>query len=176
MGLRTTFRSSLAFALLLGGVAMAGPAHAVTASVVVHKLAIDIEVHADGTNTTTVHREQSPASVAAAAQLGQYAISFNPSLERVDILDAYTQKRDGSHVPLDLGAVRAQLVPGVPNVPIYQDVQQKVLVFQDLGTDDTEMLTYRKHNDTTLFPGQFSWEIDFPRTVAWEDLAVSITA
>src|ERR1700730_6726376 len=171
-----TLRASLAIALLLGSVAIAGPAHPVTAPVVVHKLAIDIEVHPDGPSTTTVHREQSPTSGAAAAQIGQYAINFNPSLERVEIVEAYTQKRDGSHVPLDLGAVRSQLLPGVPNVPGYRDVQQKVLVFPDLGTDDTEMLSYRKHNDTTLFPGQFLWEINFPRTVAWEDVAVSITA
>ena len=140
------------------------------------KLAIDITVHADGHATTVIHREDRPASIAAAAQVGQYAIVFNPSLGRLDILDAYTQKLDGSRKDVDTGGIRSQLAPGVPNVPIFQDVQEKVVVFPDLSTGDTEVIDYRQETERPLFKGQFMSAYEFARTIAWMDVAITITA
>src|SRR5580698_2326986 len=156
--------------------AVAAPAWAVQPSIIVQKLAIDIAVRADGHATTTVHREQSPATIAAAAQEGQFAIGFNPSLERLDILEAYTRKVDGSRKDVDTGGIRAQLAPGVPNVPIFQDVQEKVVVFPDLGTGDTEVIDYRQETERPLFEGQYQWADEFSRTIAWMDVAITITA
>ena len=169
-------RSPLAFMLMFLGAGTVHAANPVKPSVVVHKLAIDIDVAPDGSDVTTVHREQSPASLAAAAQIGQFAVNFNPSLERLDLLDAYTSKADGSQAKVDLAAIRSQLAPGIPDVPIFQDLQQKVMVFPDLGAGDTEVLTYRKYSDHPLFPGQFFWQVNFPPTTAWEDVVITITA
>ena len=163
-------------ALLAALIAGATPARAVQPSLIVKRLNIDIAVAADGTATTTIHREQSPTSRAAAASVGQFPISFNPSLERLEIVEAYTGKRDGSRVHADLAAVRSQLAPGVPNVPIFKDVQQKVVVFPDLGADDTAVITYRTHTDRPLFPGQFFWQAEFARTTAWDEVTVTVTA
>ena len=156
--------------------ALAAPAGAVEPSVIVSKLAIDIIVRADGHATTVTHREVSPASIAAAAQLGQFAIGFNPSLERLDILEAYTRKTDGTRKEVDTGGIRAQLAPGVPNVPIFQDVQEKIVVFPDLGANDTEVVSYRQETERPLFAGQFEWAYEFARTVAWQDVDITITA
>ncbi|MCW3476802.1 DUF3857 domain-containing transglutaminase family protein [Limobrevibacterium gyesilva] len=166
----------LAALLLLCLVAAVRPAWAVQPSIVVHKLIIDMTVRPDGTSTITEYREQSPSSMAAAAQIGQYAIGFNPSLQRLDILEAYTQKRDGTRVPVDLSQVRTQQAPGVPNVPIFRDMQQKIAVFPDLAAGDREVIGYREETDKPLFPGQFFWNINFNRAVAWEEVAITIVA
>jgi transglutaminase-like putative cysteine protease len=153
-----------------------GTARAVQPSLVMHKLTVDIDVRPDGTATVTQHREISPASLAAAAQIGQYAIGFNPSLQRLDILQASTAKQDGTRLPVDMSQIRTQLIPGAPNSPVYQDMQQKVVVFPDLAAGDTEDITWREETHTPLFAGQFMWNIDFSRFVSWEDVVVTIRA
>ena len=154
----------------------AAPAHAVQPSIIVHRLVIDITVRADGTATITQHRRQSPASRAAASQIGQFPIGFNPTLQRLDITEAYTIKRDGKRVDADLSQMRTQLAPGVPNVPIFADVQQKVVIFPDLEERDTTVITYRDEITQPLFPGHFFWSILFPLTIAWEDVEIRISA
>ncbi len=169
-------RATLRKLIVLLALAFATPAGAVAPSIIVQKLAIDITVRADGHATTVTHREQSPASIAAAAQVGQFAIGFNPSLERLEILEAYTRKIDGSRKDVDTGGIRAQLAPGVPNVPIFQDVQEKVVVFPDLSAGDTEVIDYRQETERPLFEGQYEWANEFSRTIAWMDVAITITA
>ena len=152
------------------------PAHAVTPSIVVHAYTVNVEVNADGTAVATYHIEQTPSSQAAASQIGQYSIAFNPTLQRLDIDEAYTRKRDGKRVPIDISAIRTQLVPGVANVPMFRDVQQKIVVFPDLGADDTEVLTYHETIEHPLFPGQFTWTNNFGPSTSWENVQVIITA
>ena len=159
--------------LLLG---LAGPALAVQPSIIVHRMTVEIEVRADGTATILQHRRQSPSSRAAATQIGQVPIGFNPTLQKLDILEAFTLKRDGTRVDVDLSQVRVQLAPGVPNVPVFHDIQQKVVIFPDLEERDVEVLTYREEQTTPLFPGHFTWVVNFPRTVSYEDVEIRVTA
>lgn len=162
-----------AFAVLL---LAARPAAAVQPSIAVHRMTVDIDVRADGTSTIVQHRRQSPSSRAAASQIGQVPIGFNPSLGKLDILEAYTLKADGTRIEADLSQVRVQMAPGVPNVPVFHDIQQKVVVFPDLAENDTEVLTYREEQTVPLFPGQFTWIVNFPRTIAFEDVDIRVTA
>ena len=157
-------------------VAQALPAAAVQPSVIVHRLAIDIEVKEDGSAVITQTRRQSPSSRAAASQIGQLPIGFNPTLQRVEITEAYTKKRDGRRVEVDLAQVRTQLAPGIPNAPVFRDIQQKVVIFPDLTEGDEAVISYRDDSFTPLFPGHFFWSINFPRTVAWESVDITVTA
>jgi transglutaminase-like putative cysteine protease len=59
-------------------------------------------------------------------------------------------------------------------VPIFRDVQEKVVIFPDLAQHDTEVLRFRQEITKPLFPGQFFWVLNFPRTVAWEDVEFRI--
>ncbi len=111
-----------------------------------------------------------------AAQIGQVPIGFNPSLGKLDILEAYTVKTNGTRVDADLSQVRVQMAPGVPNVPVFHDIQQKVVVFPDLSENDIEVLTYREEQLVPLFPGHFTWIINFARTVAFENVEINVTA
>ncbi len=163
-------------AALLLCLAWATPAWATQPSIIVRKLAIDTVVASDGTAVTTTHREQTPTSRAAAAALGQFPIPFNPALEQLEITEAYTRKPDGARIAIDVAAVRTQLAPGVPNVPIFQDVQQKIVVFPALEPDDTAVITYVTRIRHPLFAGAFMWQTEFSRGVAWDDVDIAVTA
>ena len=169
-------RGFLPLAALVFLLVAALPARAVQPSITVQRMTVTIEVRADGTATILQHRRQSPSSRAAAAQIGQFPIGFNPSLGTLDILEAYTVKTNGTRIDADLSQVRVQMAPGVPNVPVFHDIQQKVVVFPDLAENDTEVLTYREEQTVPLFPGQFTWIANFARTTAFEDVEIRVTA
>ena len=97
-------------------------------------------------------------------------------MQHVDIVEAYTLKADGTRKPVHPDAIRKQLAPGVPNVAMFADMQQKVVVFPDLAVGDTEVLTIRTEIDHPLFPGHFTWADEFERSTAWQDVAITVTA
>ena len=169
-------RHNAAAAVCLGVLCLAAVPAAAEPSIIVRHLSVDIVVDRDGRNTRTVHIERSATNTSAAERLGQFPLSFNPSLQRLDIIEAYTRKADGTERKVDPTAIRAQLAPGVTNVPMFADVQQKVVVFPDFAVGDTEVLTVRTETDHPLFPGQFIWADAFARNVAWQDVELSITA
>jgi transglutaminase-like putative cysteine protease len=145
-------------------------------NVIVKQLHIDITVRPDGRYTRIAHIEQSATNAATVERLGQFSVPFNPSLQHVDIVEAYTLKADGTRKPVHPDAIRKQLAPGVPNVAMFADIQQKVVVFPDLAVGDTEVVTIRTEIDHPLFPGHFTWADEFERSTAWQDVAITVTA
>jgi hypothetical protein len=168
---------ALVFAnLLCCAVTLLNSAASAEPNIMVRRLSIDVTVQPDGRYTKVFHMERSATNAAAADRIGQFAIPFNPSLGRLDIIEAYTLKADGTHKNVDAGAIRDQLAPGVPNLPMFFDVQQKVAVFPDVAVGDTEVLTARAEIDRPLLPGQFTWEVEFERFTGWQNVAITITA
>jgi transglutaminase-like putative cysteine protease len=164
------------FILLCGLVAFLTAAASAEPNVMVRRLNIDVTVQPDGRYTKIFHMERSATNAAAADRIGQFAIPFNPSLGRLDIIEAYTLKADGTRKNVDVSAIRDQLAPGVPNLPMFFDVQQRVVVFPDVAVGDNEVLTARAEVDRPLLTGQFTWEVEFERFTGWQNVAITITA
>lgn len=139
-------------------------------------LAIDITVEADGTYIQTYHSEATATEGILAQRMGEVTLAFNPSLQQLDILEAYTLKQDGTRKDVEAGAIRAQLPAEVRGAPMFADVRDKVVIFPDLGPGDTRVITYRRRIEHPLFPGQFIWWIDFARNEGWEDVRITINA
>ena len=76
----------------------------------------------------TRHIETAVNNDDAARREAQQPIAFSDRLERMELVEAYTQKPDGRRVPVEPGAVRTQLAPGVPNAPAYSSRKQMVAV------------------------------------------------
>ncbi|MBV9250243.1 MAG: DUF3857 domain-containing protein [Acetobacteraceae bacterium] len=155
--------------------ALVAPAWAKPA-VVWREYAIDITVHSDGTSDQTVHAEVQANNDAMASRIAQQSIGYSTSLEDLTILEAYTAKRDGARVPVDTGAIRSQLMPGIPNYPLFSDMQQKVIVFPSAAPGDTLIYTLRRTIRQPLLPGQFMWYVSLSRSVAWDDFRVRVVA
>ena len=132
--------STVAFVILLCGVVtFLSSAASAEPNIMVRQLNIDVTIQPDGRYTKIFHMERSATNATAADRIGQFAIPFNPSLGRLDIIEAYTLKADGTRKNVDVSAIRDQLAPGVPNLPMFFDVQQKIVVFPDVAVGDTEV-------------------------------------
>ncbi len=169
--------STVAFVILLCGVVtFLSSAASAEPNIMVRQLNIDVTIQPDGRYTKIFHMERSATNATAADRIGQFAIPFNPSLGRLDIIEAYTLKADGTRKNVDVSAIRDQLAPGVPNLPMFFDVQQKIVVFPDVAVGDTEVLTAQAEIDRPLLPGQFTWEVAFERFTGWQNVAITVTA
>lgn len=136
----------------------------------------DIAVDAQGFSTATVHAEIVANNAAAAQQLGQQVLRYSEALSDLDVLEAYTVKPDGTRIPVSTAAIYSQLPQGAPQVPMFDDQRQKVVVFPDVEAGDTVDLTFRRRDKTPFLPGQFMFQQSFPRSVTYDNVDVTITA
>jgi len=133
----------------------------------------DVEVAADATVTTTYHSEIEVKNESVIAEAGQRPFFFNSSIEKLDIVEAYDRKPDGRKLPVDTSAIFEQLAPGSPNVPIYSDQKQKVVVFPDVEVGDV-LSTTVKYLSQPLLPGLFTLYRGFDHTYARNDVHVHL--
>ena len=161
----------LASALLAVGV----PAWA-QAQLIIRQVVVDVDVHPDGSAVQTAHIELRATNDAAAQRIAQQPIAFSSSREQLTVVEAYTQKPDGTRLPVDAAAIHAQLVPGSPNLTLFNDQERKVIVFPAVAAQDTLVYTIRREIRKPLFPGQFIWQTLLDRSISWHDYQVTITA
>ncbi|MFC5549801.1 DUF3857 domain-containing transglutaminase family protein [Massilia aerilata] len=114
-------------------------------------------VETDGSYRLDVDLARTIVQQRALRSHGQYAISYNRTLDEVLALDAYTQKPDGRRVPVQPGQVQDQqeaaAAPG--DAPMFQDTRLKVVVFPEAAVGDQLVLRYTLRRKTALFPGHF---------------------
>jgi transglutaminase-like putative cysteine protease len=134
----------------------------------------DTVVEADGRATETVRLEVAVRNDAAAQREAQQAFTFPEDIVTVTVVEAYTLKADGRRLDVPADAIRTQLAPGVPNVPIYGNLRQVVLVLPDVAGGDVVALTLRRTTIQPLFPGQFTATYLFAPALPWDDAAVTI--
>ena len=75
-------------------------------------------------------------------------------METAEIEEALTLKADGNVLKVDRTQIFAQAPPGSPQVPMFTDRKQKVIVFPDVGPDDLVVFPI-KWTRKARFVGQF---------------------
>jgi hypothetical protein len=113
-------------------------------------------VNADGSysklNSMTL-RVNNEAGVARAAQ--QY-VWFNRNMADVQILEAYTTTADGVRHDVQPEQIRDVQEARSFDAPMFQDIQEKVIVFPAVEPGARVHLTYRKTQKQPIVPGEFS--------------------
>ncbi len=100
---------------------------------------------------------------AAIARFGQYALSYNSQLQKLDIERAETLHEDGSRVPVDFrGGMFDRPTPVTISAPQFSNEHLRLVTFPALSKGDTIRLAYTLTDVETLFPGKFSVQFAFP--------------
>ncbi len=137
-------------------------------------MSADFVVAADGSYVETLHSETRANNDAAAMKEGQKSIGYTASMQKIEVVEAYTLKRDGQKIPVDASAIYDQLPPGMPSLPMFTDIRQKTIVFPQFASGDTAVYTV-KISSQPYFPNQFGIVDLFPRFIAVEDARDTIT-
>jgi hypothetical protein len=145
-----------------------------TPAIIVKMMTVDEIVAPDGSYTTTFHVERVATNQSAAQKIAQHTVEYSESMETVEIAEAFTRKTDGRVLEVDRTKIFGQAPPGSPQVPMFTDRKQKVIVFPDVAPADLVVFTI-KRSHRPAFPHQFFGGDVFQRGLAFEDARERIT-
>ena len=105
----------------------------------------------------------------------QATISHSTSVQKVEVLDAFTQKADGRRVDAPKDNYQIQTSAGRDSSsPAFSDFSTVSVVFPDLAVGDTVTLRYRVLQSEPIFPGHFDTAFTFGRDTAYDDVRISV--
>nr|WP_255783773.1 DUF3857 domain-containing protein [Lysobacter chinensis] len=105
------------------------------------------------------------------------SVSYSTSIQKADILEAYTLKADGRRIPVPPGNYQVSASSGQDgDSPVYSDRSTLTVVFPELAVGDTTVFSYRLTTNTPLFAGHFSVIESFSPATYYGDVTVSVDA
>ncbi|MFC6296948.1 DUF3857 domain-containing protein [Pseudomonas sp. CCM 7893] len=124
-------------------------------SVTVEKNIQSFVINADGSYVQDVESVLHINEERAIQSRAQQSVSYNRSLDTLDIVEAFTQKPDGRKVPVSTDQIREQQERASADAPMFQDSRVKVVIFPEVAVGDRLNLRYQRVRKTALFPGEF---------------------
>jgi transglutaminase-like putative cysteine protease len=143
--------------------------------IVMKLLTYDYDVRADGSFVRSLHTELQPRNEAAVTDVAQQPLRYMESREKVEVLEAYTLKPDGRKLPVNPASIQTQTPPGAPNVPMFDDQRQKVIIFPAAEAGDLLVAT-AELTAQPLIPGLFNLSMPFDRTLPYDEVRVTVSA
>jgi hypothetical protein len=103
------------------------------------------------------------------------SISYSTSIEKVDVLDAYTLKADGKKLVVPKDNFQLKINKGNKDGgPVYSDRTSLTIVFPDVAVNDTVYFSYKTTQTEPMFPKHFTAQGLFSRQSAYDDAKVTI--
>jgi hypothetical protein len=87
--------------------------------------------------------------------LGEQRITYNSTLENVEVLEAYTLLADGTRVNVEPDKIRTQDDVDADGSNIYSDSKVKLIIFPKVEVGATVYFKSRAEQHTPDFPGHF---------------------
>ncbi len=105
------------------------------------------------------------------------SISYSTSVQKAEIVEAYTLKPDGRKVAVPPGNFQVNSRAGQNGgSPVYSDQTTLTVVFPELEAGDTTFVSYRIATSQPMFENQFSIVRSFSPATYYGDVKVSIDA
>ena len=135
-----------------------------------------IVIASDGGAVQELHIEIGVGAGAAALQAAQQSLAFSEGVDTVELLDGYTQKSDGRHLPADLGSASIKLASTAPGDSPYNGNSVISVTMPDVSQGDVVGVTWRRTIHHPLIPGQFSLTSLYPRTLTWKSVELTLSS
>src|SRR5262245_42079303 len=130
----------------------------------------DLTATVNGTARFKILRES------AIRALGQQTITFVESLNPLEIIEAYTEKPDGRKLAIDPAHILTRDAATGLNAVYQRDAKAKTLIFPDIEVGDTLVYVSRTNRIDRRFPGHFSFQAAFPRSVPYDSYRLTVDA
>lgn len=112
-------------------------------------------INADGSFVQTIELVTRINEERAIKSNAQRSLSYNRSLETLEVLEAFTRKPDGRQVKVSAEQIKEQQETASSQAPMFQDSRVKVVIFPQVTVGDRLVLRYQRQRTTPLFPQQF---------------------
>jgi hypothetical protein len=133
-----------------------------------------VTVRADRTGTDSYTRRTVIRAASAIAAASQQQATFFDGMETLETVDAYTEKADGSRVPVPAANIITRDAATGVAATFTRDLKQRTVIFPDVQVGDTLVLTQTKEIKQGLFPGQFYYTGLFPRSQPFSSAQVTV--
>mgnify|MGYP003341418026 FL=1 len=117
-----------------------------------------IHVNKDGSSVTTTEVQRKIETQQGIELLGEQRITYNSTLEKVEVLEAYTLLADGTRVNVEPDKIRTQDDADADGANIYSDSKVKLIIFPKVEVGATVYYRARAEQHTPDFPGHFYTE------------------
>lgn len=106
-----------------------------------------------------------------------YSFSYSTSIQKAEILHAYTLKADGRRIEVPKTNYQLKVNSGKDkHAPVFSDYTTLSVVFPDLAVGDTIAIAYKITQTEAMFPGQISITNNFSRLYAHDDVKITVDA
>jgi hypothetical protein len=121
-----------------------------------------ITVRPNRTATDLFTRRITILAASAIANLSPQQFAFFEGMETLETVDAFTEKADGSKVPVPAAnIITRDAASGLP-ATFMRDLKQRTIIFQDVQVGDTLVMSHRKEIIQGLSPENFTTPTFFP--------------
>ena len=167
-------RLALLLGVVLPGLTPGLPAQAADTPVTFDLVNSTWTVAADG--SAVVESEVSMRLPATGAmRVAQVPLIWSGSVERMEVLEARVEKRDGRVVPVRKDAIREDQPTGDRYFHEYSDVRRVIVTFLDAEAGDLLTIRTRRDMIRPRVPGGFMAAPVLARTVGWEETNYTIS-
>ena len=106
--------------------------------------------------------------------LGQQNLPYVESLNPLEVIEAYTEKPDGRKLAIDPAHILTRDAATGLNAVYQRDAKVKTLIFPDIEVGDTLVYVSRTNRIDRRFPGHFSFQATFPRSVPYDSYRLRV--
>jgi transglutaminase-like putative cysteine protease len=134
------------------------------------------DVNADGTYTLSSQLSVRIDEAQAVTQFGQIPLPFSESLQKLDIIEAYTTTKDGKRVDVPTDKITVQQLPASTGAPTFSDYKLKMVIFPQVEVGSVLNLRYTRTQLKPNLPGVFSMRNSFSRLMDYKGGSVTLRA
>lgn len=136
---------------------------------------ISYVLNEDATSVETREWSRTVLKATAIAWAKEASVSYSTSMQKAEIIDAYTQKSDGRRINVPEGNYQFSTNKGRDqDSPIFADDSSIAVVFPDVAVGDTVVFAYRITEKEAVFPHHFSVAETFPKQAPYDDVRIRI--
>lgn len=105
------------------------------------------------------------------------SVSYSTSIQKAEILHAYTLKADGRRIDAPKTNYQLEVNSGKDkDAPVFSDITTLTVVFPEVAVGDTVAFAYKVTQTEPMFPGHFSVTSAFSKMRAYDDVKITIDA
>ena len=159
--------ASLLLAVPAGVASAAATAEPAELSTRIQRYHVSYSLNADYTSSETHDWTMQVLKENALSNAKEASISYSTSIEKADVLAAYTLKADGRRIEVPKSNYQVVTNSGnAKDAPVFSDRTRLTVVFPELAVGDTFGFSYKLSQLEPMFPKHFSIVKYFNRNTA----------
>jgi hypothetical protein len=135
-----------------------------------------LTIRADRTGTETSTKRIKILTPGAVQALSQQQLQFIEGMQKLETLEAFTEKSDGRRIQVDPANIITRDAASGLAATYVPDLKQRTIIFPDVGVGDTLVMTNKIDILQDQFSGQFTYIDLFPRSQSLSSVQLTIEA